>query len=93
MLRCMKEGTGYEQGKRSKTLLKVKDFQDGEFLVVDVQRGKRNERLDTEVAIFVCETADKKQFNVTAPGTAQEKDHYYHHAKKLYWKRVNGKVF
>lgn len=60
----------YQPGKRSSTLLKVKTFQDGEFVVVDhkLARGKYE-----GAAIFVCETADGHSFDVLAPGTVPEK--------------------
>lgn len=65
---------GYEP-KRSKSLIKVKSFQDAEFNIVDVIEGtpriKDGETLN--VAIYVCETDDGKRFNVTAPGTMFEK--------------------
>ena len=60
----------YQPGKRSTTLLKVKTFQDGEFVVVDhkLARGKYE-----GAAIFVCETPDGNSFDVLAPGTVPEK--------------------
>lgn len=65
---------GYEP-KRSKSLIKVKSFQDAEFNIVDVIEGtpriKDGETLN--VAIYVCETDEGKRFNVTAPGTMYEK--------------------
>ena len=64
---------GYEQGKRSKSLMKKKDFQDAEFKIIDSLRGKRNERNNTEVGIYKCVTDAGVEFSVTAPGNAQEK--------------------
>ena len=66
-------GIGYEQGKRSKSLMKVKTFQDAEFEIIGVLRGKPNRRQGTEVGIYRCKTDTGVEFQVTAPGDAQEK--------------------
>ncbi len=66
----------YEDGKRSKSLLKKKDFQDAEFEIIGIQRGKRNERHDLEVGIYECKTKDGKTFTVTAPGDMYEKNQH-----------------
>lgn len=67
---------GYENGKRSKSLLKVKNFQDAEFEIIGFGWGKPYVRVDREyrVPIFRCKTADGKEFDVTAHGTMEEKD-------------------
>lgn len=62
----------YESGKRSKSLLKKKDFKDEEFIISGVSKGKPNIRLGLEVGIYECQTKDGKSFTVTAPGNAQE---------------------
>lgn len=61
---------GYETGKRSDTLLKVKTFQDGEFEIVDFKMGRGKY---ADVPIFVCVTEDGNNFDVTAHGTMEEK--------------------
>lgn len=66
---------GYEDGKRSKSLMKKKDFQDAEFEIFDVSKGKPK-ILDGETleqAIYHCRTKDGKEFTCTAPGTMYEK--------------------
>ena len=65
---------GYE-GKRSMSLMKKKDFQDAEFEIVDVNKGKPYIKPDGtyEMAIYTCVTSDGVQFEATAPGTMQEK--------------------
>lgn len=60
----------YEAGKRSSALLKVKTFQDAEFVVTDFKMGRGKY---AEVPVFTCETADGHAFDVTAPGTMEEK--------------------
>ena len=67
---------GYENGKRSKSLLKVKNFQDAEFEIISFGWGKPYIRAGREyrVPIFRCKTTDGKEFDVTAHGTMEEKD-------------------
>lgn len=65
----------YLTGKRSRALLKVKEFHDAEFTVVDCLPGKEvtlNGNTYTP-AVWVCITPKGKEFNVLAAGTAQEK--------------------
>lgn len=61
-------GTRYEDGRRSKNVLKVKDFDDEEFLVIDVVPSK------DQWAVLVCTMANGNTFRVTAPGTIQDKE-------------------
>ncbi len=67
--------TGYEDGKRSKSLMKKKDFQDAEFKVVNVLEGKPIIKANKtyNVAIYECVTNEGRRFTCTAPGTMQEK--------------------
>ena len=59
--------SGYEDGKRSKSLLKLKSVDDGEFEVVDIVLSADG------WAILVCQTDLGKRFKVSAPGTMEEK--------------------
>lgn len=59
--------THYEDGKRSKSLVKFKTVLDAIFNIVDVKLSKDG------WAILVCETYDGKQFSVSAPGGMDEK--------------------
>ena len=65
----------YTTGKRSRTLLKLKEFHDDEFMVVWYEEGKPYIKGDTtyQVPVWTCQTFNGKQFNVTAAGTMQEK--------------------
>lgn len=67
-------GVGYEDGKRSKSLQKMKDFQDAEFEILGVIQGTpRIVGTETlEVAIYVCKCGSHT-FNATAPGDMFEK--------------------
>jgi hypothetical protein len=60
----------YEDGKRSKSLLKIKSVQDSEFIVIDIERAK-----DLSMAILICKTNYGKEFRVSAPGTIEQKVH------------------
>ncbi len=63
------DGYGYEDSKRSKGLIKVKEFEDDEFKVIEIKPSK------DEWAILICEMDNGKTFRVSAPGN--------HHEKKL----------
>ena len=67
---------GYQDGKRSRELLKIKEFHDGEFMVVDVREGKPyiRQNITYQVPVWVCEADNGEQFTVTAAGTMEEKD-------------------
>lgn len=73
MLRLGHEG--YQDGKRSKQLLKLKDFKDEEFLVVGVNRGTPYITIDGihEVPVWVCQSGGHT-FCVTAQGNREEKN-------------------
>ena len=60
----------YLNGKRCHGLLKMKTFQDDEFEVVDCAMGRGKFE---GMAIFSCVTKDGHPFDVTAPGTHEEK--------------------
>ena len=66
----------YESGKRSDQLLKLKDFGDDEFEVIDVKKGVAIVE-GLVLTIFTCLTKDGKEFDVTCHGTAIEKDANY----------------
>jgi len=68
---------GYEIGRRSSNLLKLKSFMDEEFEIIKVSEGTpRNVNGKTfRVGILHCLTNDGKEFTVTAPGTAEDKDY------------------
>ena len=63
----------YESGKRSDQLLKLKDFSDDEFEVIDVKNGVSIVE-GLVLTVFTCLTKDGKEFDVTCHGTAIEKD-------------------
>lgn len=58
-----KPDKGYEFGRRSSTMIKIKAYQDGEFLIIDYKDGLRDEDF-----CFICETADGKVFSAKPIG-------------------------
>jgi DNA ligase 1 len=61
---------GYDFGKRSAALLKVKTFVDGEFEVVDWKMGRGRY---AGMPVFTCQTAAGDLFDVLTEGTLDEK--------------------
>lgn len=61
------DGRGYEAGRRSSSLLKIKEFEQEEFKVVGFKESS------TGWAICICETKSGKRFDCSAPGTLAEK--------------------
>jgi DNA ligase-1 len=56
----------YAEGKRSSDLQKLKEFEDAEFTVVDVEEGRG--KLAGHVGAFVCTTATGARFNAKLMG-------------------------
>jgi DNA ligase-1 len=71
---------GYQAGKKSRTLLKLKMFDDTEFIITDVVEGKDRivNEVELKVACFKCETDDGEEFEVTAYGDMYKKDEIWH---------------
>jgi len=69
----------YQHGKRSRTLLKLKEFQDEEFMITGVIEGKPyiTDEGTFHVPIYECATPSGGIFTVTAPGNM--------HAKHALW--------
>ena len=67
---------GYEAGKRSSGLLKIKKFLDTEVRVVGFEQSK------TGWAICTCLTKDFKTVRVSAPGSVDEKTEVWHNRAK-----------
>lgn len=58
---------GYEPGQRSQTLLKAKVWKDEEFKIIDMKKARDG------IAVYMCDTKAGHTFEVTAPGTMEEK--------------------
>lgn len=75
------DDTGYEAGKRSKSLLKVKKWHDEEFAVVDILSSADN------WAVLVCQT-DHGVFKVSAPGDMSFKKYVLQNKSQFIGKKV-----
>jgi DNA ligase-1 len=64
------DGFGYEAGKRSKSLSKLKDFHDKEFKIVQIEEGNGNWK--GAAKRVVCETADGNTFGAGIRGTYEQ---------------------
>jgi hypothetical protein len=70
----------YEIGKRSYSLLKLKDFVDAEYRIFDIIDGGGS---DTGLAIFILETDDGNRFNCRPEGTQSNRAELYINRKEL----------
>ena len=75
---------GYRVGFKSRTLIKLKTFDDSEHTILRVIEGKdRNVNgVMLKVAIFECQTPEGKRFEVTAYGDMYVKDYIWHHREE-----------
>ena len=66
---------GYEDGKRSKHLCKLKSFSDSEFTIIDVERGVPyiKDCVTYEVPVWVCDAGNGETFTCTAQGDMNQK--------------------
>lgn len=88
-------GVGYEDGKRSKSLQKMKDFQDAEFPIVSVKQGtpKITSEGQLEVAIYECKAPNGEMFTVTAPGDQNQKHQAWVTRDQAIGKQLTVKFF
>jgi len=70
----------YEIGKRSYSLLKLKDFVDAEYRIFDIIDGGGS---DAGLAIFILETDDGSRFNCRPEGTQSNRAELYINRKEL----------
>lgn len=78
----------YEFGKRGSTMIKVKQYQDAEFLIVDYQDGLREEDF-----CFICQTDDGKLFSAKPVGTREMKAEYISNIDDIIGKKGVVKYF
>jgi DNA ligase-1 len=71
--------SGYQTGKRSRELLKVKEFHDDEFEIVGCVGGKETELNGYKAvpAVWICKAPNEQLFQVLSQGTMQEKADQY----------------
>lgn len=75
----------YRFGFRSDDLLKYKDFEDAEYLVVGLTEGTGK---FTGTPIWICETEGGKRFNVTPTGSLENRKDTFLHAEGYIGKRL-----
>ena len=73
---------GYEDGKRSKSLVKIKEWLDSEFVVIGINPSK------DYWAILTCAVESGKTFSVSAPGTITQKREVLMNREKYLGTRV-----
>lgn len=78
----------YEFGKRGSTMIKVKQYQDAEFLITDYQDGLRPEDF-----CFICETEDGKPFAAKPIGDRELKAEYIVNIDNIIGKKGVVKYF
>ena len=78
----------YEFGKRGSTMIKVKQYKDDEFLIVDYQDGLRPEDF-----CFICETEDGKPFAAKPIGDRELKAWYLENINDIIGKKGKVKYF
>jgi len=71
----------YKCKYRSFDLLKYKDFEDGEFEIIDYTFEKDVTGNNKPLIVWICKTKENKQFNVQSKGTREERHELYKNAK------------
>lgn len=79
---------GYEFGKRSSNLLKVKTFVDAEFEIVNYRQGKGK---CAGMCVFICKAPSGGEFEVFAPGPNEEKKKIWKNRKQYLGKKLTVK--
>lgn len=81
----LRHGTAtYRAGKRSDSLLKLKTFIEDDFLIVGCRHGKVEDE-----AIFVCLTDAGHPFDITAPGTVEDRREYWSNQQQYIGKKLS----
>lgn len=78
----------YEFGKRSSTMIKVKEYKDSEFTIIDYKDGLRDEDF-----CFICETEDGKAFAAKPVGDRELKAEYIKNIDNIIGKKGTVKYF
>jgi DNA ligase-1 len=92
--------TGYEAGRRTKKLIKLKEYMgesgdDTEAEIVGVKQGTPYIRPNAryECAVFECKTPEGAIFECTAPGKMQDKHRYWVDRENYIGKQLTYKYF
>lgn len=91
----IRSNSPYDAGERSKSLLKVKNFDDNEYEVIDFKPGDKGKAV--EHCIFICRypecTGPNNTFDITAPGTNDQKKQYLINGAKYVGRKLTVKHF
>jgi len=80
----------YKLGHRSHDLLKVKQFQDAEFEIVD---GYENRGKQERQCTLICKTNDGTEFGVKPEGTDEQRQWYWEHLDEIKGKLLTVRFF
>jgi DNA ligase-1 len=80
----------YELGHRSRSLLKLKDYFDAEYKVVDFYEGTGKFK---GCVTWVCEMPNGQRFNVTPKGTIEQKKRWFKDGKKYIGRMLTVKYW
>lgn len=83
-------GARYQAGKRSYDLIKVKEFEEGEFRIVGFSEGRGKFE---GLAMFACVTDEGKEFDCCSPGTLEERAEWFVRGPKCIGKNLTVKFF
>lgn len=88
------ENGRYKCKFRSSDLLKYKDFIDAEYTIVNYtfESNVSNEN-NEPLILWVCQTPEKKLFNVRPQGTVEERKYLYEHGQEFIGKKLWVKYF
>ena len=78
----------YEFGKRGSTMIKVKQYQDAEFTIIDYKDGLRDEDF-----CFICETDNGKPFAAKPIGDRELKTEYINNIDDIIGRKGTVKYF
>tara|TARA_R110002096_G_scaffold395159_1_gene590519 strand:- start:2906 stop:4030 length:1125 start_codon:yes stop_codon:yes gene_type:complete len=83
----------YRAGVNSRTLIKLKTFDDSEHEIIAVKEGKDRvcNHIDLKVAVFVCRTPEGEEFDCTAYGDMYKKDTIWREREKYVGKTLTVK--
>lgn len=81
----LRNATGLYKGSRSVDLQKYKEFFDAEYEIIGAVDGVG---LEAGCVIWVCQTADKKQFHCRPRGTREDRQELFNNASKYIGKQL-----
>ena len=88
----IRNDVGYDTNKRSKNLLKRKDFMDAEYKVIDIDEGNGNRSGTAKHLVCYCEKT-KQQFNSNIKGSFDYLKEIYDNRKEYIGKFATIKFF